>query len=115
MPAWVGGRRRGFRWDLRNTPMAPPSWTAGSYRAPPRDSNLDVAMKTSLRAVDLGRTLRAQAGVKVRQPLATLWLALPGSTLAPGLADGDAAELLALLADELNVKDVRVIGDESEL
>ncbi len=83
--------------------------------APVRDANLDVAMRTLLRAVDLGRTLRAQAGLKVRQPLAMLWLALPGSALAPGLGADDAAALLALLADELNVKDVRVIGDESEL
>jgi isoleucyl-tRNA synthetase len=72
-------------------------------------------MRTLLRAVDLGRTLRAQAGLKVRQPLGTLWLALPGSALAPGLSVRDTAALLAQLADELNVKDVRVIGDESEL
>ena len=32
-----------------------------------------------------------------------------------GLADGAADELLALLADELNVKAVEIIGDESEL
>ena len=83
--------------------------------APLREPDLDAAMRTLLRAVDLGRTLRAQAGLKVRQPLGTLWLALPGSALAPGLSADDTEALLALLADELNVKDVRVIGDESEL
>ena len=35
-------------------------------------------MAVARRAVDLSRTLRGQAGLKVRQPLATLWLALPG-------------------------------------
>ena len=46
------------------------------------------------RAVELGRTLRGQAGLKVRQPLARLWLALPGGTLG-GVADaGFRDELL---------------------
>ena len=35
-------------------------------------------MAVARRAVDLSRTLRGQAGLKVRQPLARLWLALPG-------------------------------------
>ena len=61
------------------------------------------------RAVDLSRTLRGQAGLKVRQPLATLWLALPGGTLA----ERDA--LLELIRGEANVKAVELIGDESEL
>ena len=39
-------------------------------------------MDVARRAVDLSRTLRGQAGLKVRQPLARLWLALPGATLA---------------------------------
>jgi isoleucyl-tRNA synthetase len=45
----------------------------------------------------------------VRQPLARMWLALPGASLT------DEAELLALLRDEVNVGEVLVIGDESEL
>ncbi len=36
------------------------------------------------RAVDLGRTLRASAAIKVRQPLAQVWLALPGGRLGGG-------------------------------
>ena len=67
------------------------------------------------RAVELGRTLRGRAGVRVRQPLATLWLAMPGGGLGAGLEAGAEDELLSLLADELNVKDVEIIGDESEL
>ena len=74
-----------------------------------RDAELEAAMATVRRAVDLVRTLRSAAGLKVRQPLARLWLALPGGQLA----ERDA--LLELLADEVNVKSVELIGDESSL
>ena len=74
-----------------------------------RDAGLEDAMETAQRAVELARTLRAQAGIRTRQPLARLWIALPG---------GDHAELDALLdlvADEVNVREVVRIGDESAL
>jgi isoleucyl-tRNA synthetase len=74
-----------------------------------RDTGLEGAMTIARRAVDLARTLRSQAGLRVRQPLARMWLTLPGATLA------DEAELLALLRDEVNVGEVLLIGDESEL
>ena len=66
-------------------------------------------MATVRRAVELVRTLRSAAGIKVRQPLARLWLALPGGDLP------ERAALLELLADEVNVKAVELIGDESAL
>ena len=66
-------------------------------------------MAIARRAVDLVRTLRAQAGLRTRQPLARLWLALPGRELI----ERDA--LLALIADEVNVKAIELIGDESSL
>ena len=74
-----------------------------------RDETLEAAMATVRRAVELARTLRGSAGLKTRQPLARLWLALPGGELP----ERDA--LLALIADEVNVKHVELIGDESEL
>jgi isoleucyl-tRNA synthetase len=74
-----------------------------------RDPGLEDAMALVRGAVDLARTLRAQAGVRVRQPLPTAWLAVPDR----GLALGD--DLLALFADELNVKRVEVIEDGSAL
>ena len=83
--------------------------------APLRDLPLEAAMADLRRAVELGRTLRGRAGLRVRQPLGRLWLAMPGGGLGAALADGAGAELLALLADELNVKSVEVIGDESDL
>ncbi len=80
-----------------------------------RDRPLEAAMADLRRAVELGRTLRGRAGVRVRQPLGRLWLAMPGGGLGAGLSAGAADELQALLADELNVKAVEIIGDESEL
>ncbi|HET7472328.1 MAG TPA: DUF5915 domain-containing protein, partial [Candidatus Limnocylindrales bacterium] len=74
-----------------------------------RDPALETAMATVRRAVDLARTLRSQAGIRVRQPLARVWLALPGGELAA------RDELVELLRDEINVRDVQLIGDESEL
>jgi isoleucyl-tRNA synthetase len=80
-----------------------------------RDAPLETAMSDLRRAVELGRTLRGHAGIRVRQPLGRLWLAMPPGSLSEGLESGAGDELLALLAEELNVKSVHIIGDESEL
>ena len=74
-----------------------------------RDERLETAMATVRQAVELARVLRSQAGIRTRQPLSRMWLALPGGDLP----DRDA--LLELVRDEVNVKSVEVIGDESEL
>jgi isoleucyl-tRNA synthetase len=74
------------------------------------DRALQASMDVVMRAVDLARTLRSQAGIKVRQPLARMWLAMPGPDR---LVDQDS--LLDLLKDEVNVKSIELIGDESEL
>jgi isoleucyl-tRNA synthetase len=74
-----------------------------------RDEPLEHGMEIAQRAVELARTLRSGAGLRTRQPLARLWIALPGE---------DHAELDALLdivAEEVNVKQVVRIDDESEL
>ncbi|MDP2350220.1 MAG: DUF5915 domain-containing protein, partial [Chloroflexota bacterium] len=94
-------------------PDAPDSVHLTRWPAPDlvalRDERLEAAMAVARRAVDLSRTLRGGAGLKVRQPLARLWLALPGRDLA----EMDA--LLELVRAEANVKVVELIGDESEL
>ncbi|MFL5718082.1 MAG: class I tRNA ligase family protein [Chloroflexota bacterium] len=84
------------------------SWPAATM-ASFRDEPLERAMALVRGAVDLARTLRAQGGLRTRQPLATAWIAIPDR----GLVLGD--ELLALFADELNVKRVEVIEDGSAL
>ena len=74
------------------------------------DRALQMSMEIVTRAVDLARTLRSQVGIKTRQPLARMWLAMPGPDR---LVDQEA--LLDLLKDEVNVKAIELIGDESEL
>jgi isoleucyl-tRNA synthetase len=66
-------------------------------------------MAVARRAVDLARTLRAGAGLRNRQPLARLWLALPGGDLH------ELDALVSLIADEVNVKAIERIDDESSL
>ena len=77
--------------------------------APHRDTGLEASMAIAQRAVDLARTLRSTARLKTRQPLARAWIALPDRGLAVD------EELLGIVADEINVKDVVVIADGSEL
>ncbi len=77
---------------------------------PLRDERLEAAMAIARRAVELAARCARQAGLRMRQPLARLWLALPG-----GDARRPATQLLELVAGEVNVKSVELIGDESEL
>src|ERR1035437_8630568 len=74
------------------------------------DRALQASMDVAMRAVDLARTLRSQVGIKTRQPLARMWLAMPGPDR---LVDQDPR--LDLLREEVNVKSIELIGDESEL
>ena len=83
-------------------------WPAGEVAAW-REPSLEVSMTVARRAVDLARTLRGTAGLRVRQPLARMWIALPGGRLE------EREALLELIADEVNIKAVDVIGDESDL
>ncbi|HYU48527.1 MAG TPA: class I tRNA ligase family protein [Candidatus Limnocylindria bacterium] len=74
-----------------------------------REPALETSMSVARRAVDLARTLRGTAGLKVRQPLARMWLGLPGIALT----ERDA--LLDLVREEVNVKAIELIGAESDL
>ena len=73
-----------------------------------RDSALELAMARTIRAAELGRSVRSAAGVRTRQPLARARVVL-------GVEDGDASALLGILADELNVKSVERVDDASGL
>jgi isoleucyl-tRNA synthetase len=83
-------------------------WPAATL-AGHRDARLERAMDVAQDAVDLARTLRASARIRTRQPLAHAWLALPDRGLDVG------PELLAIIADEINVRQVSVIADDSDL
>ena len=69
-----------------------------------RDLALEKRMADVQTVVELGRRLRADNDLKVRQPLSAL-----------KLAGGDVKGLEELIEDELNVKDVQFVADETEL
>ena len=69
-----------------------------------RDLALEKRMADVQTVVELGRRLRADNDLKVRQPLSAL-----------KLAGGDVKGLEELIEDELNVKTVQFVADETEL
>jgi len=74
-----------------------------------RDLELESSMDLAQRTVELARTLRGANKLKTRQPLARAWVAVPGG-------DGAlSADLLDLVASEINVKAIERIADGSEL
>jgi len=75
-----------------------------------QDPALERRMRHTRTAVSLGRYLRTQSGIRVRQPLKTATLV--------SLDDDIRADLEAMaqvIAEELNVKQVRVSADEESL
>jgi isoleucyl-tRNA synthetase len=73
------------------------------------DSQLRLDMQLVRSLASLGHAARQQAGVKVRQPLAEIAFSVPGQAAARVL------EVYAgLLADELNVRQVRRLGSTGE-
>ncbi|UCC74747.1 MAG: isoleucine--tRNA ligase [Gemmatimonadota bacterium] len=75
-----------------------------------QDSQLDRAMEVSRRMAGLGRAAREAAGTKVRQPLRRLLAVLPG-----GRPSGMDEELLDVVRDELNVREITFTADPGEL
>ncbi|MCK5843962.1 MAG: isoleucine--tRNA ligase, partial [Victivallales bacterium] len=75
-----------------------------------RDEKLERQMELTMNTVSLGRFLRAQRSLRVRQPLGRVLIVT---------ADPDDRELLNgtadIIAEELNVKQVDVNEDDSEL
>ena len=74
-----------------------------------RDAALEQQMELATRAVVLGRSLRSKHELKVRQPLRHLYLLPPNGHGSHGLE-----QMTELLADELNVKKVVLVEDETE-
>jgi isoleucyl-tRNA synthetase len=74
-----------------------------------QDERLELGMEAARRAVELGRAARAQARVKVRQPLRKAVIVARG-------AEREAIERLSeLVASELNVKELEFVAEEAEL
>ena len=81
-----------------------------------RDAGLERSVALAQRVVALGRSARSGSRIRVRQPLAALRVRLPASR--GGRIDPDAevdAELTAQVLDELNVKRLDLLADDSEL
>jgi len=75
----------------------------------PREADLEFAMATARETVRLGLAARKQAGIKVRQPLRAAVVVAQGS-------EREAIERLSgVVADELNVKEVRFVTATEEL
>jgi len=74
-----------------------------------RDPELEEQMDLAARAVGLGRSLRSKHGLKIRQPLRKLFLLPPDARRR-----GELAEMVELIADELNIKGVVLVEDETE-
>ena len=75
-----------------------------------RDRALERRMELATRAVVLGRSLRSKHDLKVRQPLRRLYL-LP----ADEESRHELEPMRDLIAEELNVKEVTLVEDETEL
>ncbi len=83
---------------------------AGEAPADYVDARLQTRMDLVRRIVFLGRSLRNEASIKVRQPLTAL-VVVAKSDKRKKLLEG----MEALVKEELNVKDIRFVADEREL
>jgi isoleucyl-tRNA synthetase len=73
------------------------------------DRELEPGVEAALRAIELGRAARAQARLKVRQPLRKAVIVASG-------VEREAVERLGdLVAGELNVKGLEFVSEEAEL
>ncbi|MGN6473819.1 MAG: isoleucine--tRNA ligase [Mycobacteriales bacterium] len=82
------------------------SWPAVDHAA--LDATLGEQMARVRRVVELGRSARAESAVRTRQPLARALVSAPGWDRLP-------AELVAHVADELNVRVADPLGAAGDL
>ncbi len=81
-----------------------------TYHEALRDESLEEAMAVVQKAVSLGHALRKEHKLKVRQPLPAATVSSPDARVMAFLQ-----EQQHLVADELNVKEIRFATDDSEL
>ena len=85
-------------------------------RVPGRsDPAVEGAVELARRTVALGRTARAASGMRTRQPLRAARVKLPGGATAFAADEAVAAELTRQVLEELNVRELGPIPDESEM
>jgi isoleucyl-tRNA synthetase len=76
---------------------------------------VEQAVDLARRTVALGRTARAASGVRTRQPLRAARVKLPGGATSFTTEESVAAELTTQVLEELNVRALAPIPDESEM
>jgi isoleucyl-tRNA synthetase len=74
-----------------------------------RDAELETGIDAARRAIELGRAARAQARVKMRQPLRKAVI------VAAGPERAEIERLEELVTGELNVKELEFVSEEAEL
>jgi isoleucyl-tRNA synthetase len=79
------------------------------------DGDIDRAVALVRRVVGLARTARAESGIRTRQPLRRVRVRLPGGQTALAADDVLAGELETHVREELNVRQVEILADDSEL
>jgi isoleucyl-tRNA synthetase len=81
-----------------------------------RDEPVEASVELARRVVALGRTARAASGLRTRQPLAAVRVKLPAAALGRLSEDaGIDADLAEQVLEELNVKALAVLDDDSEM
>jgi isoleucyl-tRNA synthetase len=75
-----------------------------------RDTGLEAAMDVVRRLASLARSARESAGLRVRQPLARMRVAVPAAVRGQ-----EFNALLELLRREVNVKALAVVGSDADL
>ncbi|HEX9690777.1 MAG TPA: isoleucine--tRNA ligase [Gemmatimonadales bacterium] len=76
----------------------------------PADPALEPAMDAVRRLATLARAARERAGLRVRQPLGAMKVAVPAAVRGPAFD-----EFVGLLSREVNVKSIEVTGSDTEL
>jgi len=100
-------------WQNLRTPSDPESVHLTDFpvsKNERRDRNLEFKMESVRRAVSMGRALRAQYNIKVRQPLKTVELVTRKAEEKKVLI-----EMEEIIRDELNVKNVVFRDNEEDL
>jgi isoleucyl-tRNA synthetase len=73
------------------------------------DRTLSEETRLVMRVASLGRAARAKAQIKVRQPVAELFVKVPSS-----LEEQALERLAPQVLDELNVKELRIVRDQTD-
>jgi isoleucyl-tRNA synthetase len=81
-----------------------------------RDADLEASVELARRVVSLGRTARSASELRTRQPLPAVRVKLPAGTGGTLSTDAATSEILTReVLDELNIKELEVLTDESAM